>query len=117
MSVLRRRAAGQSEKRGATVVGRVWAEPVVASSEGVVVNHAFFEPRLRTTWHEHEGAQLLNITFGRDSSETTGSNGAELRPSGPVTIRSGEVDWHGAQADGVCHTSQWRLARPDGTSA
>jgi hypothetical protein len=60
-----READTPSERRGPTFTGEVWAEPVLATGDGVTVNTVFFAPAARTHWHHHERGQILLVTHGR----------------------------------------------------
>ena len=43
-----------SEERGATFTGTVWADAVLAEEGAPTVNSIFFRPGARTHWHSHE---------------------------------------------------------------
>jgi quercetin dioxygenase-like cupin family protein len=96
MRIARGRQPGAtSEQRGPTFTGRVWADPVLAAQDGVVVNDVFFEPGARTHWHTHEVAQVLYVLAGEGRVQTRGGEGATLTPGDTVHIPAGEEHWHG----------------------
>ena len=49
-----RAAASRRSSARATFTGAVWADPVLAAEDGVMINNVFFEPGARTHWHTHE---------------------------------------------------------------
>jgi quercetin dioxygenase-like cupin family protein len=87
----------ESEQRGATFSGKVWADPVLAAQDGVVVNNVFFEPGARTHWHTHEVGQVLHVLSGDGWLQVRGGDGHELTPGDVAHIPAGEVHWHGAR--------------------
>jgi quercetin dioxygenase-like cupin family protein len=97
MRIARARQSGApSEERGTTFSGRVWADPVLAAQDGVVVNNVFFEPAARTYWHTHEVAQVLYVLAGEGWVQTRDGAGGPLTPGDTVHISAGEEHWHGA---------------------
>jgi quercetin dioxygenase-like cupin family protein len=81
----------ESEQRGATFSGKVWADPVLAAQDGVVVNNVFFEPGARTHWHTHEVGQVLHVLSGDGWLQVRGGDGHELTPGDVAHIPAGEV--------------------------
>src|SRR5579862_7392868 len=97
MRVARGRAKGAlSEERGPTFTGRVWADPVLAAEDGVMVNGVFFEPGARTHWHKHEVAQILHVTGGEGRLQSRDAGGSRLTAGDVAHIPAGEEHWHGA---------------------
>jgi len=96
-----RRPGAPTEERGPTFTGRVWADPVLAEEDGIVVNHVLFEPGARTHWHTHEVAQVLYVVAGSGWLQVRGGAGGPLTPGDTAHIPAGEEHWHGATADTV----------------
>jgi quercetin dioxygenase-like cupin family protein len=97
MRVTRGREADKpSDLRGPTFTGDVWAEPVLATGDGVTVNTVFFTPRARTHWHHHEHGQVLLVTHGRGYVQVRGGEGTWVRAGDTVWFPPGEEHWHGA---------------------
>jgi quercetin dioxygenase-like cupin family protein len=95
-----------SEERGPTFTGPVWADPVLAGVDGVVVNTVMFPPGSRTYWHTHGTGQILFVTHGRGYALTAGGRGGELLPGDVVWFEAGERHWHGAAPDSyLTHTA------------
>jgi quercetin dioxygenase-like cupin family protein len=91
-------APAESERRSATFTGEVWADPVLAPTEGVTINNVFFTPGARTHWHTHERGQILLVLAGHGR---VFAQGGEIEPIGAgdtVWIAPGERHWHGADA-------------------
>jgi len=88
-----------SELRGPTFTGDVWAEPVLATGDGVTVNTVFFTPGARTDWHHHEHGQVLLVTHGRGFVQVRGGEGTWVRAGDAVWFPAGEEHWHGAGPD------------------
>jgi quercetin dioxygenase-like cupin family protein len=88
----------ESERRSATFTGEVWADPVLAVTDGVSINNVFFTPGARTHWHTHERGQVLLVLAGHGR---VFAQGGEIEPIGAgdtVWIAPGERHWHGADA-------------------
>lgn len=85
-----------SEQRDATFTGRVWADPLLAAEDGVMLNNVFFEPGARTHWHRHEIAQVLHVVAGGGFVQTRAGDVSPLRAGDSVHIVAGEEHWHGA---------------------
>jgi quercetin dioxygenase-like cupin family protein len=97
MRIARGRSAGQaSEERGPTFTGRVWADPVLGSEDGVAINAVFFEPGARTHWHTHELGQVLYVTHGEGFVQARDGTGDRISAGDVVHIAPGEDHWHGA---------------------
>ena len=102
MKIINGRADGSSsERRSATFTGEVWADPILAPTEGITINHVFFAPQARTHWHRHEGGQLLMVTYGQGKVRADAGDEHCIRPGDMVWISPGERHWHGA-ADATC---------------
>ena len=93
------RAGKPSEERGATFTGRVWADPVLAAEDGIMVNNVFFEPAARTHWHTHGVAQVLHVLAGEGRVQSRDGTGSKLQAGDTVHIPAGEEHWHGAAPD------------------
>jgi quercetin dioxygenase-like cupin family protein len=96
MRVARGRAGTPSEERGPTFTGRVWADPVFAAEDGIMVNNVFFEPGARTHWHTHGFAQVLYVLAGEGRVQSRDGTGSALQVGDTVHIPAGEEHWHGA---------------------
>ena len=96
MRIARGRAGTPSEQRGPTFTGRVWADPVFAGEDGIMVNNVFFEPGARTHWHTHGVAQVLYVLAGEGRVQSRDGTGSPLRVGDTVHIPAGEEHWHGA---------------------
>jgi quercetin dioxygenase-like cupin family protein len=97
MKINRGRESGaMSEQRTATFTGEVWADPVLAETDGVVVANVFFTPGARTHWHTHARGQFLVVTSGEGRARTRDGGGGELTAGDVVWIPPGEKHWHGA---------------------
>jgi quercetin dioxygenase-like cupin family protein len=94
-----READRPSELRGPTFTGDVWAEPVLATGDGVIVNTVFFTPGARTHWHHHEHGQVLLVTHGRGYVQVRRGDGTWVRAGDTVWFPAGEEHWHGAGPD------------------
>ncbi len=90
-----------SEVRSATFTGLVYADPVIASPDGVTVARVFFAPAARTFWHRHERGQLLYVVSGRGLICQEGGVPQELETGDTVWAAPGERHWHGAGSDTV----------------
>ena len=75
MRIARGRAGTPSEQRGPTFTGRVWADPVFAAEDGIMVNNVFFEPGARTHWHTHGVAQVLYVIAGEGRVQSRDGTG------------------------------------------
>jgi quercetin dioxygenase-like cupin family protein len=97
MKVIQGRATeAGSELRSATFTGEVWADPILAPTEGVTINSVFFAPEARTDWHTHEGGQILIVTSGEGKVRAEGDEERRIRCGDTVWISPGERHWHGA---------------------
>ncbi|MES1941742.1 cupin [Salinisphaera sp. T5B8] len=96
----------QSESRGPTFTGQVWADPVMPSTDGVTINNVFFTPAARTHWHTHERGQILQVQSGKGWICTDGESPQAIRAGDVVWIPADERHWHGAAADSyLMHTA------------
>ena len=100
MRVNRGRESGApGELRGPTFTGDVWADPVLASADDVMVNTVLFTPGARTHWHRHERGQVLLVTHGRGYVQVRDGEGTWVGPGDAVWFPPGEQHWHGAGPD------------------
>lgn len=99
-------AGGASVARTDTFTGEVWADPVMAQTDGVLVNNVFFTPGARTDWHRHEHGQLLIVQSGEGLAATRDGERAILGVGDVVFFPPGEEHWHGAgRATSLLHTA------------
>jgi quercetin dioxygenase-like cupin family protein len=97
MKVFHGRAAGaESERRGDTFTGTVYADPVMPTTNGVTINTVFFAPGGRTYWHAHEQGQVLTVTSGQGWICKDGEAPQPIRQGDIVFIGPNERHWHGA---------------------
>ena len=97
MKVFHGRAAGaESERRGDTFTGTVYADPVMPTTNGVTINTVFFAPGGRTYWHAHEQGQVLTVTAGQGWICKDGEAPQPIRQGDIVFIGPNERHWHGA---------------------
>lgn len=87
-----------SEQRGETFTGVVYADPVLATGDGVTVNTVTFTPCARTYWHHHERGQLLVVLSGRGVVANRDGDFKVLQGSDIVWVPAGEQHWHGGSA-------------------
>jgi quercetin dioxygenase-like cupin family protein len=100
MKVTRGHEAGMaSDQRGPTFTGTVWADPVMATTDGVTINTVFFPPGARTHWHRHERGQVLLVTHGQGHVQVRDGEGTVVGPGDAVWSPAGEEHWHGASAE------------------
>lgn len=85
----------QTDKRGPTFTGEVWADPVLPATDGVTINSVFFPPGARTYWHSHERGQVLHVLGGGGLVCADGERPRVLRPGDVVWTPPGERHWHG----------------------
>jgi quercetin dioxygenase-like cupin family protein len=107
MKVTRGREAGMpSDQRGPTFTGTVWADPVMATTDGTTINAVFFPPGARTHWHSHEHGQVLQVTHGRGYVQVRDGDGTPVQPGDTIWFPPGEEHWHGALPDSfLTHTA------------
>lgn len=91
-----RSANAQSEQRGETFTGTVWADPVMPFTDGVQINNVFFSPGARTFWHAHENGQVLHVTAGQGWICKESEAPQVIRAGDVVWIAPNERHWHGA---------------------
>lgn len=100
MKIIRGRAEGlASERRSSTFTGIVWADPVMATADGIMVNDVFFTPGARTFWHFHEGGQVLRINSGFGFVCCEGGEPQVVRAGDTVWTPPNERHWHGGSVD------------------
>lgn len=85
-----------SEQRSTTFTGEVWADPMIAPTEGVAVTSVFFPPGARTNWHTHSTGQVLLVTFGAGFVFDEYGGGGAIGAGDVVWISADERHWHGA---------------------
>ncbi len=101
-----RQAGTPSQLKSATFTGTVHADPVMPSTDGVVINNVFFSPGARTYWHTHETGQILTVTAGKGWVCMEGEAAQELKAGDTVWIAKDEKHWHGAAEDSfLLHTA------------
>jgi quercetin dioxygenase-like cupin family protein len=107
MKINRGREPGTtSELRTANFTGDVWADPVLAETDGVLINNVFFTPGARTYWHAHHGGQILVVVAGEGRARTRDGGGGKLTTGDVVWIPPGEEHWHGAApGSSMLHTA------------
>lgn len=96
MQIVHGRQGAPTQRRGETFTGTVWADPVLPSTDGTMVNSVTFTPGARTFWHTHERGQLLVVTAGTGWVCVDGEEPQELRVGDLVWAAPGERHWHGA---------------------
>lgn len=90
------RQGAPSELRTSTFVGEVWGDPVLPTTDGMLVNTVHFAPGGRTNWHTHGQGQVLIVTAGEGLVFDREGNGGRIG-TGDVVHIPGETDhWHGA---------------------
>lgn len=111
-----------TEQRSETFSGGVWADTVLAQTDGVTVNHVFFVPGGRTYWHSHERGQLLHVTSGEGWVCERGGRRERIRSGDVVWAPPGEEHWHGATDEHALHhlavslgATSWQDEVADGT--
>ena len=93
----RRQAARSRETENFT--GTVWADPVLAATDGVMINNVFFEPGSRTYWHSHDGGQVLHVLAGQGRVCLRGGEPETIGAGDIVFFEPGEEHWHGADEE------------------
>lgn len=97
MKINRGRVDGKpSEQRSETFTGTVWADPVLAATDGVLINNVFFAPGARTHWHTHDGGQVLHVLAGQGRVGLRDGEAETIRAGDVVFFGPGEEHWHGA---------------------
>ena len=97
MKINRGRVEGTpSEARDENFTGAVWADPVLAATDGVLINNVFFEPGSRTYWHSHDGGQVLHVLAGQGRVGLRGGRPETIGAGDIVFFEPGEEHWHGA---------------------
>jgi len=95
-----------SERRGGTFTGEVWADPILPATDGVVINDVTFTPGAHTFWHSHERGQILQVTAGEGLVCAEGETPRVIRAGDTIWTPPGESHWHGATAHSIMsHTA------------
>jgi quercetin dioxygenase-like cupin family protein len=89
-----------SEHRTSTFTGDVYADAVLAATDGVAVNAVLFTPGARTYWHSHADGQVLHVLLGSGWVCVAGGEPQRIGGSDTVWTPPDEVHWHGAGPDG-----------------
>ncbi|MEX2571825.1 MAG: cupin domain-containing protein [Gemmatimonadota bacterium] len=84
-----------------TFTGTAYTRQIGAADEQVPMKlyYVRFEPRARTFWHAHSGAQILVVCAGRCLYQREGEPVAELAAGESVRFEGGVRHWHGAGPD------------------
>jgi len=85
-----------TQQRTGTFTGLVFADPVLAGTDGIVVNNIFFSPGARTYWHSHEHGQILIVISGSGLICQAGGEIQALTAGDLAWSAPGELHWHGA---------------------
>lgn len=93
------RAGSAAQQRTDTFTGTVWADTVMAQTDGVSINTVSFSPGARTHWHHHDGGQVLVVTAGAGHIYDRDGNGGPIATGDVVFIEPGVEHWHGAGPD------------------
>lgn len=100
MKVIHARDEGTKvEKRSESVTGDVWGDPILPTTDGVLINSVHFGPCSRTYWHSHEGGQVLEITSGTGWVATRDGAPTKVRKGDTIWTPPGEDHWHGSDDD------------------
>ena len=100
MKLFHARTQGKpSELRSETFTGTVWADPIMPSTDNVVINNVFFAPGGRTYWHSHEHGQVLHVIAGGGWVCKEGEKPQPIRAGDVVWIGPRERHWHGGASD------------------
>ena len=107
MKVIHARADGAKvDQRTDTFTGQVWGDPVMAKTDGVLINSVHFGPCSRTYWHRHEGGQILEVTSGEGWVATRDGGVQRIRKGDTIWTPPGEDHWHGSDDDSfLVHTA------------
>ena len=97
MEIVRGRQPAETEQRGPTFTGPVWADNILRA-ENVIVNDVTFPPGSRTNWHRHEAGQILIVLAGFGWVQVRDGAGGPIGPGDVVWFPAGEEHWHGATA-------------------
>lgn len=100
------RAGVPSVLKSDTFVGTVWGDPVLAETDGVMINSVSFNPGARTNWHSHERGQVLIVTSGQGQVRDRDGNGSVITTGDVVFIPPDLEHWHGAtENSSMVHTA------------
>jgi quercetin dioxygenase-like cupin family protein len=108
-----RQAAGASDLRSATFTGEVWGDPVLPTTDDVLINSVFFAPGGRTYWHRHERGQVLLVTSGGGNVYNRDGEGGPIAAGDVVWIPPDEEHWHGSTPDSYLVHLAISLGRTD----
>jgi quercetin dioxygenase-like cupin family protein len=93
------RQGAPSELRTGTFTGEVWGDPVLPTTDRMLVNTVHFAPGGRTDWHTHGIGQVLVVLSGEGLVFDRAGNGGRIRTGDVVHIPGATEHWHGATAD------------------
>jgi quercetin dioxygenase-like cupin family protein len=85
-----------TQQRTDTFSGLVFADSVLAGTDGIVINDVFFTPGARTYWHSHERGQILIVISGSGLICQDGGHVQLLTAGDLAWSQPGELHWHGA---------------------
>jgi quercetin dioxygenase-like cupin family protein len=85
-----------TQQRTGTFTGLVFADSVLAGTDGIVINNVFFSPGARTYWHSHEHGQILIVISGSGLICARGGDVQVLSAGDLAWSPPGELHWHGA---------------------
>jgi quercetin dioxygenase-like cupin family protein len=95
-----------SELRADTFTGTVWGDPIMPSTDGVMIGNVFFSPGGRTHWHSHERGQVLTVLAGSGWICKGGEKPQRIITGDIVWIAPNERHWHGADVGAyMIHTA------------
>lgn len=102
MKVIHARDASKSSTlRDKNMVGDVWGDVIMPSTDGVTINMVLFTPGGRTNWHSHEAGQILHVTVGAGWVCKENESPQKLRAGDIVWIAPNERHWHGATSNSI----------------
>lgn len=81
--------------------GHVWLNILAPNEAGMhcQVANVLFEPGARTSWHMHEGGQVLLVTDGVGHYQEKGKPIRVIHKGDAIIIAPGIEHWHGASPD------------------
>jgi len=85
-----------TQRRTGTFTGLVFGDPVLAETDGTLINDVFFAPGARTNWHSHERGQILIVISGSGLICQHGGDIQVLNAGDLVWSPPGVMHWHGA---------------------
>jgi quercetin dioxygenase-like cupin family protein len=97
MTIIRSSRApnAQTQLRGPTFTGDVWADPVLSDTD-ISIYNVMFTPCARTHWHRHENGQVLRVLAGSGWICDKGGEPQRLHVGDMVWAPPGTTHWHGA---------------------